>query len=212
MHRNPVVTYQTGPSPALHVILVHGRTLDPSYMQALADRIGLPDVAYIFPAADGNTWYPKSFLAPLAENQPHLDAAIAHYEAVVTELLARVPPSRLIVGGFSQGACLTAEYLHRHPRRLAAGILWTGGLIGPDGTEWTPRRELAGTPVYLTTSETDPFVPPSRVRQTVTWLSASGASVTAKIFSAREHEVSDEEILAARNLFTSAMAAARRTA
>jgi phospholipase/carboxylesterase len=206
VHRNPPVIYETGPDPALTAVLVHGRTLTPDYMRALADRIALPAIRYVLPAADGNTWYPKSFLAPLAENEPHLSAAIAHYESIVASLLAEgVPASRLVVGGFSQGACLTAEYLARHPRRFAGAILWTGGLIGPEGTRWPTRAAFDGMPVYVTTATTDPFVPPARVRETADWFLASGATVTARIFEGRDHVVSDLEIAEATRLLTAAL-------
>jgi predicted esterase len=215
MHQNPAVEFVTGAEPKLTVILAHGRTLNPAYMRALAERLALPDIRYIFPAADGNSWYPQSFLSPLADNEPGLVAAIARYEQIVAGLLAEsVEPSKLVIGGFSQGACLTAEYLHRHPRPLGGVILWTGGLIGPDGTDWTMRPELAGMPAYLTTSMTDPYIPAARVRRTVEWLRGSGAQVTAKIFAERKHEVIDEEIASARNLLLGLIqpAAARRTA
>ncbi len=206
MHQNAPIEYKTGNRPALTVVLAHGRTLTPDYMRGLADRIGLPDIRYVLPSADGNTWYPKSFLSPIAENEPHLSAAIAHYETIVADLLADgVKATRLVIGGFSQGACLTAAYLARHPRRLAGAILWTGGLIGPPGTEWRADRALDGMPAYLTTSETDPFVPPARVLQSADWLIASGAVTTARIFAAREHLVSDEEIVAGRALLVAAM-------
>jgi phospholipase/carboxylesterase len=201
MHQNPVVEFTTGAEPKLTVVLVHGRTLSPAYMKALAERLALPDTRYIFPAADANSWYPNSFLSPLANNEPQLGAAIANYETIVSGLLADgTDPARLVIGGFSQGACLSAEYLHRHPRRLGGAVLWTGGLIGPDGTNWMIRPELSGMPVYLTTSMTDPFIPAARVRRTVEWLRDSGALVTAKIFAERGHEVIDEEITCARNL------------
>lgn len=207
MHQNPVVEHRVGDAASLTVVLVHGRTLTPEYMRALADRIGLPGVRYVMPAADGNTWYPKSFLAPLAENEPNLSAAIAHFETVVARLLAEgIAPARLIVGGFSQGACLTAEYLHRHPRRLGGAVLWTGGLIGDDSTVWRPAPVLEAMPVYITTSKIDPHVPPARVMKTVEWLAASGAVTTLRLFEARPHEVSDEEIAAARALFRAVQA------
>jgi predicted esterase len=203
VHQNPVIEYRTGDKPTLTVVLMHGRTLTPDYMRALADRIGLPGIRYLLPSADGNTWYPKPFQAPIAENEPNLTAAIARYESIVADLIADgVDPLRLVVGGFSQGACLTAEYLARHPRRLGGAIIWTGGLIGPSGTTWPARRELDGMPVYITTSETDPFVPASRVRETAQWLIASGAITTARIFAGRPHEVSDEEIGWARRLLS----------
>ncbi len=203
MHDNPAVEYLSGGPPRLTMVLVHGRTLDPAYMQALAERIALDGIRYVFPAADGNSWYPRSFLAPLEENEPALSAAIACYERIVSGLLAAgTDPLRLVLGGFSQGACLTAEYLHRHPRPLGGAVLWTGGLIGPEGTEWTPRPTLAGMPAYITTSRTDPFVPPSRVTETIGWLGASGVAVQSAIFDAREHEVSNVEIAAARRMCT----------
>jgi predicted esterase len=206
VHQNSPVEYKTGANPALTVVLAHGRTLTPEYMRAIADRIALPDVRYVFPAADGNTWYPKSFLAPIAENEPDLSAAIAHYESVVTRLLGEgVAPARLFVGGFSQGACLTAEYLARHPRRLAGAVLWTGGLIGPEETRWPRNRDFDGMPVYATTSNNDPFVPADRVKTTASWFLSAGATVTARIFFDREHLVSDQEVAAARDLFTAAM-------
>jgi len=128
VHQNPVIEYKTGDKPALTVVLMHGRTLTPDYMRALADRIGLLGIRYLLPSADGNTWYPKPFQAPIAENEPSLTAAIARYESIVANLIADgVDPLRLVVGGFSQGACLTAEYLARHPRRLGGAIVWTGG-------------------------------------------------------------------------------------
>lgn len=211
MQYGPVVEYVSGGTPSLTVVLVHGRTLTPAYMRALADRLDLPGIRYIFPSVEGNSWYPAGFLSPLEANEPDLSAAIAYYESLVAGLLADgIDPLRLVVGGFSQGACLSAEYLHRHPRRLGGAILWTGGLIGPDGTDWAVRTALAGMPVYLTTSLTDPFIPAARMRRTVEWLRASGALVTATIFGERQHEVIDDEIAAARNLLLGIMAPAGR--
>ena len=206
MHQNPPIEYRTGDAPAVTVVLMHGRTLTPDTMKVIAGRIALGDIRYVLPAADGNTWYPKPFQAPIAENEPNLSAAIAHYEAIVARLLAEgLAPRRLVIGGFSQGACLTAEYLFRHPRRLGGAIMWTGGLIGPPGTTWPPRTELQGMPAYITTSQSDPFVPPARVRETADWLISSGAVTTAQLFAARDHTVSDAEIAAARQLISGAL-------
>lgn len=200
MHNNPIIEKVVG-RPRLTIVLVHGRTLTPAYMDALAERLALPDVRYLFPAADGNSWYPKSLFAPEAENEPGLGAAIARYEQVVSGLLeGGIPLDQIVVGGFSQGACLTATFLHRHPRRYGAAILWTGGLIGPPGTTWQPQPALAGLPVFLSTSKVDPFVPPARVLETDDWLRASGARTEVEIFEAREHMVADEEIARVQRL------------
>jgi phospholipase/carboxylesterase len=69
MHQNPVVDYRTGDPPALTVVLVHGRTLTPCYMRGLAERLALPGIRYVLPAADGSTWFPKPFLAPVEDNE-----------------------------------------------------------------------------------------------------------------------------------------------
>lgn len=207
MHNNPVIEKLVG-RPRLTIVLVHGRTLTPAYMDALAERLALQDVRYVFPAADGNSWYPKTLFASLAENQPALDAAIAQYETVISGLLDEgAPLGRIVIGGFSQGACLTAEYLSRHPRRFGAALLWTGGLIGPAGRTWPPQPALQGLPVYLSTSKVDPFVPASRVTETANWLKASGALPELDIFETREHIVSDEEIDRGRRIVAALMVA-----
>ena len=188
-------------SADLTIILVHGRGQSPDDMAVLADRLDLSGVRYLFPRADGNTWYPDKFMAPIANNEPFLSAAIAHYETVVAGVLAEgVPASRIIVGGFSQGACLSAEYLARHPRRFGAAVLWTGGLIGPRGTVWPLPGVLRGMPAFISTAENDPWVPAERVRETYDWLLQSGAEPDMTIFEERDHGVLDEEIEAVRNM------------
>lgn len=190
---------QVGSQTDLAIVLTHGRGRSPADMRALADRLALDNVRYLFPVAENSTWYPKLFQDAIADNEPSLSDAIAHYESVVAGLEAEgFPPNRIVVGGFSQGACLTAEFLARHPRPYAAAVLWTGGLIGPEGTQWPVRKQLADMPVFISTSETDPWVPPPRVRETHAWLRQSGASATMLIFQEREHGVLDEEVRAVR--------------
>ena len=86
--------------------------------------------------------------------------------------------TRLVLGGFSQGACLAAEYALRNPRRYGGLLLFTGGYIGPPG--WFPSRSgsFAGTPCFLGTADPDDWVPVWRVHETASVLGALGASVT----------------------------------
>jgi phospholipase/carboxylesterase len=201
MHHNKPEELLVGERADLTIISVHGRGRSPDDMRALAKRLRLDNVRYLFPVATNNTWYPALFMDPIADNEPSLSAAIAHYEDLVSSLISQgTPAERIVVGGFSQGACLTAEFLARHPRRYAAAVLWTGGLIGPEGTTWPLQPVLAGLPVYISTSETDPWVPAPRVRETHHWLKASGASATMMIFQEREHGVLDEEVGAVRSM------------
>src|SRR6185436_5555182 len=113
-----------GPQPAdarLTMILVHGRGASAESILALADEFGLDDVAYLAPQASGSTWYPYSFLSPIAQNEPGISSGIGVIDALIARLAAEgVEPRRVALAGFSQGACLSQEYAARHARRYAA--------------------------------------------------------------------------------------------
>lgn len=205
MHGSAPQRLTLGETPRLAVVLVHGRGRTAGEMADLARAIAVEDVRYVFPVADEQSWYPKGFMAGIEDNQPDLDAAIAAYERIVAGLVADgFPPERIVLGGFLQGACLTAEYLARHPRRYGGALILTGGLIGPAGTVWPERPELAGMPAYLTGAEVDEWVPVARVRETADWLARSGAVVETVIVPERPQTVGEPEIAAARALVTAA--------
>jgi predicted esterase len=179
-------------------ILVHGRGGSAEGMRDLAIRLANPAVRFLMPAAPGGAWYPQGFMAPLADNEPALSRSLAAYARIVDDLIARgVRPENIVLGGFSQGACLTAEFVG-HPRPYGAVLILTGGLIGPPGTRWPVQPALGGVPIYLTGSTVDEWVPPSRVEETARVFEASGARVKLRMFEDRAHSVSEEEISAAR--------------
>jgi predicted esterase len=181
-------------------ILAHGRGGSPEDMAQLASALDCPDVRYLLPGAPGHTWYPQGFMAPFAANEPWLGRSLANQAALIDGVIAEgVPAERIVLGGFSQGACLTAETLVRAPRRYGAALILTGGVIGPPGTTWPPAPALAGTPVYLSGSEIDPHVPAARARETAQVLEASGARVELRLFADRPHVVTREEIGRARS-------------
>ena len=124
------------------VVLIHGRGATAESMLPLADAIAMPDLCYLAPQAEGYTWYPQSFMAPTAANEPHLSRALARVAAIIADILAAgVVPEKLGVIGFSQGACLTAETALRNPRPYGFIGILSGGAIGPPGTP----RDYAGT-------------------------------------------------------------------
>jgi phospholipase/carboxylesterase len=192
-----------GPEPAdakAVAILAHGRGGSPEDMAQLASALDCPDVRFLLPGAPGGTWYPQSFMAPFAANEPWLGRSLANHAAIIDGVIASgVPSERIVLGGFSQGACLTAETLVRAPRRYGGAFILTGGLIGPPGTAWPVTAALAGTPVYLSGSEIDPHVPPARARETARVLGESGALVELRVFADRPHVVTREEIGKARS-------------
>src|SRR4051794_11395534 len=197
-------TLGAGPTPeaaAATLVLVHGRGGSAEDILSLYAELGLPGLAGLGPQATGNTWYPNSFLAPLEANQPYLDSALRRIESIVADLLARgVPSDRIAILGFSQGACLTLEFTARHPQRYGAVIGLTGGLIGPPGTARDYPGSLDGTPVFLGTSDPDPHVPFSRVRETEAVLTRMGAAVELRRYPGMPHTVNQDELDATRFL------------
>ncbi len=149
----------------------------------------------------GQTWYPRSFLAPLQSNQPYLDDSLAQLESLVNDLISRkLSAERIVVLGFSQGACLTVEFAARFPRRYGAIVGLTGGLIGPGGTPRNYPGKLAGTPVFLGASDPDPHVPFARVLETRDVLSSMGASVELRRYPGMGHTINQDELDMCRQL------------
>jgi predicted esterase len=200
--RQPVLTAGPAPEKAeATIILLHGRGASARDILSLYSELDAEKLAAVAPQAAGNTWYPYSFLSPLEANQPYLDSALDRIDSLVDDLLGRgIPSTRIALLGFSQGACLTLEYAARHPRRYGALIGLTGGLIGPPGT---PRRypgSLAGTPVFLGTSDPDPHVPFERVEETEVVLSRMGAKVELRRYPGMPHTINEDELEACRKL------------
>ena len=191
------------------LVLVHGRGASAESILELGFALGIAGVGYVAPQAEGGTWYPHSFLAPLAANEPGLSSGLrAVGRALDAVAAAGVPPERTVLAGFSQGACLAAEYAARHARRLGGLAVLSGGLIGPDGTPRDYPGSLAGTPVFLGCSDRDPHVPAPRVRESADVLRALGGDVTLRIYPGMPHTVVDDELDAVRAMLRGAGAAA----
>ncbi len=182
-------------------LLLHGRGGSARDILTLADAIDRPDVAWLALQARGNVWYPQSFLALLAENEPWLTSALAAV-ARLLEALERdgVPPERVLLMGFSQGGCLALEYVARNARRYGGAAGLSSGLIGPPGTPREYPGSLGGTPVFVGCSDRDPHVPLERVKETEEALARLGGDVTARIYPGMGHTVSDDEIAHVRTL------------
>lgn len=187
-----------GPSvedASLVVYAVHGRDQDPGYMMQVADRVDLPDVAWVLPAAHNRSWYPVGFLAPIEENQPALDDALQTVRTQLGTLMDQERPP-LAVLGFSQGACLLSEYLLREQPHLAGAVLHTGGYLGPSEREWSagPELNLAGLAVELLSAREDAWVPLHRVEATRRAFSSLGAAVELTVYDDTQHHLNEDSI------------------
>lgn len=181
------------------VIMVHGRGDSANGILGLASAIHEPGVAYVAPQATHNTWYPNSFMAPTESNQPWLDSALAAVGAVVEQVVeAGIAHDKLLLLGFSQGACLASEYVARNAKRYGGVAGLSGGLIGPPGTPRDYDGSLHGTPVFLGCSDIDPHIPVERVHETEQVLARLGAQVDKRIYPGFGHTVNQDEADAVR--------------
>ncbi|HEY9467929.1 MAG TPA: dienelactone hydrolase family protein [Vicinamibacterales bacterium] len=200
---------RSGPRPEdarLVAILLHGRGASAEDILGLANQFSARDIAYVAPQAAGSTWYPNSFLAPIAQNEPWLGSALRVVAGLVEDFTARgIPADRLAVMGFSQGACLTLEFAARHARRYAAIVAFTGGLIGPPGTTRNYTGDFSGTPVFIGSSDIDPHVPLERVQESTTIFRRMNAIVDERIYPGMGHTINADELQAAEALLAAAV-------
>lgn len=191
------------------LVLVHGRGASADSILSLAPEIAPPSVAVLAPQAEAGTWYPHSFLAPLAANEPWLTGAIAAVmRAVGMAEAAGIPRARIAVGGFSQGACLALEAVARAGGTWAAALAFSGGLIGradivgepPFDKAFDYPQRLDGVPVFVGGSDVDAHVPLARMEQTRDALAALGATVDLRVYPGMAHTVNADEVAAVKSL------------
>ena len=177
------------------VLLIHGRGATAESMLPLGEVLAFPDLTYLAPQAEGYTWYPQSFMAPTAANEPFLSRSLRRITEIIAEIVgAGIMPERLAVIGFSQGACLAAETLLRNPQPYGFIGILSGGAIGPPGTPRDYQGSLAGARVFLGCSDRDPHIPLVRVNETTAVFGRMGAQVTERIYPGTSHGINDDEI------------------
>ena len=183
------------------VVMIHGRNAGPENILDLVPRLARPQFEYAAPAAPNRTWYPFSFMAEFEKNEPHLSKALEQIRGVVEDAEGRgVPRDRIVLLGFSQGACLATEFMIRNASRFGGLIAFSGGAIGPPGTSWHYPGNFSGTPMFFGCSDVDAHVPAERVRESADVCARMGAKVTTKIYPGMGHLVSDDEITHAQGL------------
>jgi len=185
------------------MVMVHGRGGTAASILDLVGAIDVSGFAYLAPEASSNTWYPNSFLAPIPTNEPGISSGIALIDEIVSSIeSAGIPQERIMLLGFSQGACLSLEYAARHARKFGGIAGLSGGLIGPDDTPRDYPGSFGGAPVFLGCSDIDPHIPAARVQQTAEVLTRMNAGVTMRLYPGMGHLVNDDEIAEVRRMMT----------
>jgi len=186
------------------MIMVHGRGASAEDILSLSEEFTDSAFAYLAPQAAGSVWYPQSFLSPIAANEPGLSSALAVLAGVVARVKdSGIPPERVILLGFSQGACLVLEFAARNARRYGGVAGLSGGLIGPVGTPRDYSGSFEGTPMFLGCSVMDPHIPRERVEQTNDVLGSLGAVVTMRLYPEPGHSVNEDEVEFVRSMISS---------
>jgi predicted esterase len=174
---------------------LHGRGASAEDILGLSREWRIQDIAYLAPQAYGSTWYPYSFLAPLERNEPGISSGLRVVSRLLHDLETQgIPSDRVALIGFSQGACLTLEFAARHPRRYAAIVAFSGGLIGPPGTPRDYEGSFDGTPVFIGCSDADTHIPVERVRESSAVFRRMGAVVDERIYPRMGHTVNRDEL------------------
>lgn len=187
-------------------VLIHGRDRTREDKVVLATNFDVEGVRWLAPAAEEGTWYPGRFFDPRDTHEPYLTEAVAVLDSAVEAASesGRLGPERLVMVGFSQGACLAVDYALQHPGRCRTFIVFTGALIGgPSGAQSYPPGLLAGTRILLTGSDADEWITEEQSRATGAFLTALGADVRLHIYHGRPHLVSPEELQEASDLIRS---------
>jgi predicted esterase len=186
-------------------VLLHGRGKTPEEKIDLAARFGnIPGIRWVVPEAETpGSWYPGRFWDPRESNEPHLSDAVGRCHQAVWEASenGRLGSERLVIVGFSQGACLALEYALRHPGHAGSLIVFTGALMGVPGSDWKAIApcSLEGLRLLLTGSDVDDWVPEPNTLEAANLFRELGADVQLRIYKGRPHIVSAEEIDEARS-------------
>jgi phospholipase/carboxylesterase len=183
------------------LIMVHGRGGSADDILGLAADLKLPDFAVIAPEATSHSWYPYSFLSPPSLNEPWLSSSLDLLKEISADLNAKgIETENIYFLGFSQGACLTLEYVTRNAQKYGGVVAFTGGLIGDRIYPENYTGDFSDTPVLLASGDPDPHVPAERVGASAEVISEMGASVTKKIYPNLGHTISREEIMLANKI------------
>lgn len=189
------------------MIMAHGRNASPQNILDIARVLDRPDFTYLAPAAAGNAWYPFSFMAETARNEPGISSGLHVLDSLVSDVLEKgIRTEHVMLLGFSQGACLAGEFAVRHARRYGGVVMYSGGLIGPPGTAWDYAGGFDGTPVLLGCSDIDPHIPQERVDESAAVFERMGAAVTKRIYRGMGHTVNAEEIRLTQTLMDAVLA------
>lgn len=189
------------------MVMVHGRGASAESILTLAPALEADGLAFLAPQAADGTWYPFGFMQPIERNEPGITSGMKAIARVISQVAsAGIPAERTMLLGFSQGACLSSEFVARHAQRYGGLAVLSGGLIGPEGTLRDYQGSLDGTPVFLGCSDIDGHIPAERVRESAAVLEKLGGTVTMCLYPGMGHMVNEDEIAEVQKIIATVLA------
>ncbi len=183
------------------VILLHGRGASAESMLPIAKALESSQTRFLIPQAANQRWYPQTAFGPLEVNQPYLSSALELVEGLIQDVRQEgFDRSQIFLGGFSQGACLAAEFLVRYPARYGGLFVLSGALIGPPDQTRNPAGDLAGTKVFIAGSDLDPWVEEPLFHEAARVFTSLGAEVDLQIYPGLGHSINLDEIEKVRDM------------
>lgn len=177
------------------LVMIHGRGGTAEDILSLAADLHVADFALLAPQAEGNSWYPSSFLSPREDNEPFLSSSLNILKEIVTDLETKgFSRAQIYLLGFSQGACLALDFAASDAKRYGGIVAFTGGVIGEHLDHRNYHGDFDGTPVFIGSSNPDFHVPVERVNETTVLFEEMGANVTEIIYENMGHTISESEI------------------
>ena len=179
-------------------VFVHGRGQSPEEMgEHVIARLRNTSAHVVLPRAPGGVWYEARAIDPLsAHSESQLEAALDAIDAAIDLAVSEgAPGDRVVLAGFSQGACLALEYALRRPKRLRGLVAFTGCRVGGE-LRAEAAAFLDGLPAYLSCGDADPWIPLDAFFEAAQDVARAGAALRVEIFPGRVHEVLDAEIAA----------------
>jgi phospholipase/carboxylesterase len=181
------------------VVLLHGFGAPGDDLAALSRVVAAPaGTRWAFPAAPlalegmgpgGRAWWKIDIMRHLMEMErggggaqqreapAGMSDANAHVVALLDALDSQLKPSKVVLGGFSQGAMLTCDVALRTERPLAGIALLSGSLVAED--EWTPlAARRRGLPVFQSHGTEDAMLTYAQAERLRDLLRQGGADVT----------------------------------
>lgn len=195
-NENTILSGATPADAAAAMIMIHGRGARAESILSLRNSLNFTGkFMFAAPQASGNTWYPYSFLSPIKMNEPGLTSGLqVIFDTLATLEKENMPKEKIILLGFSQGACLVSEFVARHPDTYGGIVCLSGGLVGEKINPDNYTGDLSGSPFFIGCSDADPHIPLERVTETEHIYRKLGANITKRIYPGMGHSVNEDEL------------------